>query len=64
MVLLSWLMVLLLKAYGSADDGGMFGIEIGADDGRSYGAQFGHATVVVLFGLADGTTADFKIIQK
>ena len=38
---------------GSADDGAMFDMELVGDDGTSDGALLGHATVVVLFGLAD-----------
>ena len=41
-------------AYGSAHDGALFGRELGADDGTSHCALLVHATVVVLFGSADG----------
>ena len=55
-----------------SDDGALFGMELGADNGTSDGALLGHATVVVLLGSADGATAgtadgdtaEFKIIQK
>ena len=62
-------MVLLLIANGDADEGALFGMELGADNGTSHGALLGHATVVVLLGSADGAaadgdTAEFKIIQK
>ena len=37
-----------------SDEGALFGMELGADNGTSDGALLGHATVVVLLGSADG----------
>ena len=43
-------------AYGRTDDVALSGIELGADNGTSDSVLLGHATVIVLLGLADGAT--------
>ena len=52
------LMMLLLKADGDSDDGALFGMELGADNGTSHGTLLGHVTVVILLGSADDATVE------